>query len=82
MSEISVVLVGEVNMLPDPRKHHAVSLVKVVFFFIWRVQSPSCWALLAVVRDGPGSCVRCWDSVQVIDVVLWNEGVTRAPGSV
>jgi hypothetical protein len=33
MSEISAVLVGEVNMLPDPRKHHAVSLVKVVFFF-------------------------------------------------
>jgi hypothetical protein len=32
MSEISVVLVGEVNMLPDPRKHHIVSLVKVVFF--------------------------------------------------
>jgi hypothetical protein len=32
MSEISVVLVGEVNMLPDPRKYHVVSLVKVGFF--------------------------------------------------
>jgi hypothetical protein len=61
MSEISVVLVGEVNMLPDPRNHHVVSLFIVVFFFFfaWRVHSPSCWALLAMVRDGPGSCVRC-----------------------
>jgi hypothetical protein len=35
MSEISVVLVGEVNMLPDPRNHHVVSLFIVVFFFFF-----------------------------------------------
>jgi hypothetical protein len=40
--------------------------------------------LLGFVGHGErraGGCVRCWDSVQVSDVLLWNEGVTKVSGS-
>jgi hypothetical protein len=28
-----------------------------------------------------GGCVRCWDSLEVSGVLLWDEGATRAPGN-
>jgi hypothetical protein len=80
ISEKSIVLVGKVNMLPDPRKYHIVSLVKVFFFCM----AGTLTVLLGFFGHGgrrAGGCVRCWDSLEVSGVLLWDEGATRAPGS-